>query len=298
MSDWHPRSDLATLVFDVGFEYDPGQDIIKSRLQAWQRTVGFTWAYDVACPAMQMIIDCEPVYFTHGGKNWMIELWKGQYGLETGGEIGVYNQLASPPPGATATSIWNALRAIVPAIDSLAEGARESTAFYRCVGDKEMLEMHFTLKRDGKALFTRGPEKHWWLTGFKWGEFTRDTSRLTMDAEITFDDSGMLTAFTTALRTLGYRDIQASGPLTVAFTFAKPFTTQPITRFPETLHQDANEELVRRYNTLKSDLKLPSNDPNLIDRKALPPDLQSTYDMIAAFLNGMKKIRDVMPSVA
>ena len=59
--------------------------------------------------------------------------------------------------------------------------------------------MHFTLKRDGKALFTRGPEKHWWLTGFKWGEFTRDTSRLTMDAEITFDDSGMLTAFTTAL---------------------------------------------------------------------------------------------------
>lgn len=298
MSDWHPKSDLATLVFDVGFECDPVQDIIQSRLQAWQRTVGFMWAYDVACPAMQMIIDCEPVYFAHAGKNWMIELWKGQYGLETDGEIGVYNQLASPPPGATATSIWNALRAVVPAIDRLAESARESTAFYRCVGDDDMLAMHFTLERDGTPMFTRGPEKHWWLTGFKWGEFTRDTTRLTMEAEITCKDAGMLSAFTAALDKLGYHDVRLKSPLAVAFTFGKPFTTQPVTRFPETLHQDANEELVRRYNTLKSDLKLPSNDPNLIDRKALPSDLQATYDMIAAFLNGMKTIRNVMPNLA
>ena len=293
---WHPRSDLATLVFDVGFEYVPEQDIIVSRHQAWQRAVGFTWAYDVACPMMQMIIDCEPVRFTHGGKNWMIELWKGQYGLETGGEIGVYNQPASPPPGPTAQSIFDAIRAVFPAFNSVTERARETVAFYRCVTDREMLEMHFALKRGGQVLFTRGPEKHWWLTGFKWGEFTRDTATLTMDAEITFGDAGMLTAFTGALHTLGYHNSVLKKPLTVAFTFGKPFTPQP-SRFPENVHQDGNEELVRRFNAMKAELKLSSNDPNLIDRKALPTDLQATYDQIAAFLNGVKTLRNVMPQM-
>ena len=58
------------------------------------------------------------------------------------------------------------------------------------------------------------------------------------------------------------------------------------------------DTVLQSRNKLKADMKLPSNDPNLIDRKKLPPDLQSTYDMITAFLNGMKKIRDVMPSAA
>ena len=39
---------------------------------------------------MGMIIDCEPVRFYYGGKKWLIELWKGQYGMTTGCEIGVY----------------------------------------------------------------------------------------------------------------------------------------------------------------------------------------------------------------
>jgi len=294
---WHPESDLATLVFDVGFEYVPVQDIIVSRHDAWQRAVGFTWAYDVACPALQMIIDCEPVYFTYGNKNWMIELWKGQYGLETGGEIGIYNQPAASLPGPTAKTFFDALRAVVPdGVAGAAERAQESLAFYRCASDPEMLEMSYALKRDGKTLFTRGPEPHWWLTGFKWGEFTRDTTRLTMDAEITFRDSGMLEAFAAALGKLGYRDIHVKAPLTVAFTFARPFTTQPPTRFPETHHQNANEELVRKYNELKSSLKLTSNDPNAIDRKALPPPLQATYDQVTAFLTGVKTLRSAMPA--
>lgn len=293
-SAWSPRSELATLVFDVGFEFVPDQDIIVSRHDAWQRNVGFTWAYDVACPALQMIIDCEPVYFTHGGKNWMIELWKGQYGLETGGEIGVYNQPASAPPGPTARSIVDAIRAVIPAFDGAAESARETTAFYRCVADAEMLEMSFTLTRAGTVLFTRGPARHWWLTGFRWGEFTRDTTSLTMEATITFPDRGMLSAFLPAVRTLGYDDVRVDG-LTAAFTFGKPFTTQPATRFPETLHQNANEALVGKYNELKSHLEMPNNDPNLIDRGALPTNLQATYDRIAGFLHGLTRIRSILP---
>jgi hypothetical protein len=44
--------------------------------------------------------------------------------------------------------------------------------FYNCVGDEDRLYMEFTLKKFDEGLFKRG-EKHWWLTGFKLGEFFR-----------------------------------------------------------------------------------------------------------------------------
>jgi hypothetical protein len=90
MSTWQPATNLAKAVYAAGFLYDPRKDIIYSRSDACQRKVGFTWSYDVASPYLRMIIDCETFYFIYGGKAWLIELWKGQYGLETGAEIGVY----------------------------------------------------------------------------------------------------------------------------------------------------------------------------------------------------------------
>src|SRR5687768_9047714 len=90
--EWTPKSPLATAVSAAGFLYDPGQDIIYSKLDAWQQHVGFCELYDDLAPvSISSVIDAEPIYFTYGGKEWMIELWKGQYGIETGAEIGVYN---------------------------------------------------------------------------------------------------------------------------------------------------------------------------------------------------------------
>ena len=113
----------------------------------------------------------------------------------------------------------------------------------------------------------------------------------------TFPDSGMLDAFMAAFRALGYRHAQVTPGLTVAFTFGKPFTAQPPTRVPESVHQDANEALVQKYNQLKADLELASNDPNLINRSALSKEQQATYDLIAAFLNGMTAVQKVMPKL-
>ena len=41
-----------------------------------------------------MIIDAYPVYFDYQDKTWMIEFWRGQYGINTGAEIGVYHAVA------------------------------------------------------------------------------------------------------------------------------------------------------------------------------------------------------------
>ena len=57
-----------------------------------QRSLGYAYGYDAAAIRMATIIDCEPIFFDYDNKHWMIELWKGQYGLETGCEVGVYTR--------------------------------------------------------------------------------------------------------------------------------------------------------------------------------------------------------------
>ena len=75
-----------------GFWYDPQQDIIFSRMDALQRKFGYAYGYDDSIFLINAVIDCEPIFFSFAGKTWMIELWKGQYGVMTGCEIGVYNR--------------------------------------------------------------------------------------------------------------------------------------------------------------------------------------------------------------
>src|SRR5688572_22906643 len=86
MATWEPTSTMAKAVVAAGFRYCPKQDITYSKIDAWQRLVGFTWPYDVASAPLHMIIDCETFYFNYAGTAWLIELWKGQYGVKTGAE--------------------------------------------------------------------------------------------------------------------------------------------------------------------------------------------------------------------
>lgn len=78
---WKPTSSLGLAVYEAGFLYDPDQGIIYSRLDAVQRDFGYAYGYDAAAVGMTALIDCEPIFFDYAGKHWMIELWKGQYGL-------------------------------------------------------------------------------------------------------------------------------------------------------------------------------------------------------------------------
>ena len=85
-----------------GYAYDPNQDIFYSKMDAWQRDFGYCRLYDETASPMGMVIDCEPIYFVYSGKRWLIEMWKGQYDLTTGGEVGVYTTEVGPPDLVTA----------------------------------------------------------------------------------------------------------------------------------------------------------------------------------------------------
>lgn len=82
--------DLNNMLKTYGYSYDVKQDIFISNHDAWQRAMGYTRIFDEAAAPMSMIIDCEPIYFEYDNKRWLIEFWKGQYGMTTGCEIGVY----------------------------------------------------------------------------------------------------------------------------------------------------------------------------------------------------------------
>jgi hypothetical protein len=88
------------------------------------------------------------------------------------------------------------------------------------------------LKKKGKTMFTR-EDYHWWLTGFKLGEFSYP-SELIMDSKITFKEVGMLNEFVKGLKNAGYSSNEFTVLGTsVSLKFNKPHTPQPISRTPE-----------------------------------------------------------------
>ena len=163
-----------------GFLYDPKQDIIYSRLYPWQRKLGYEKAFDEGAVLFSMVIDCEPVYFEYEGKIWLIEFWKGQYGMTTGAEIGIYK--AEKP-------------------EKFKPGD-EKNLHYDSVEDSEMIQMQYVLFRREKELFRRNA-LHWWLTGFEPGLFSKP-EELEMCIKIDFPTEKMCYAFYKGLVQTGY----------------------------------------------------------------------------------------------
>ncbi len=216
---------LDKLIAIFGYAYDSNQDIFYSTMDSWQRNVGFCRLYDEAGAPLSMIMDCEPVYFKYNGEQWLIEFWKGQYGMVTGGEIGVYTG----------------------GINVKTLGIFNDT-FYNCASDDDLLEMSYALKKNGNTLFSR-EGKHWWLTGFKLGEFS-EPSELSMDISVTLKDEIMRDAFLEGFNTAGYSDAEYTVVgNTVSFNFNIPRTKQPSTRTKATdwIIQRKNELLCNMY---------------------------------------------------
>lgn len=199
--------EIREMLAETGYEYDPRQDIFYSTIDPWQRKLGYCSLYDEAAIPLGMVFDCEPVRFKYGGKNWMIELWKGQYGITTGGEIGVYTTTG---PIIEIPGIFNG-------------------TLYFCADDSDNLSMTYTLLKNNEVMFSRAA-RHWWLTGFRLGEYA-DPEDLTMEASITLKDAAMRDAFLAALHDMGYKDNEVrSGGNTVLILFREPHSRQPFTR--------------------------------------------------------------------
>lgn len=229
-----PNSDsqleeIEQMLEDTGYAYDPEQNIYYSVMNPWQREMGYCSLYDEWSTPLGLVFDCEPVRFKYQGERWLIEFWKGQYGITVGGEIGVYK---TAEPDLDIPGFFNG-------------------AFYNSVSDDELLDMTFVLRKKNQLMFSRA-DRHWWLTGFVLGEYS-DPSQLTMEAAVTLRDKEMRDLFMASLSDLGYKDeeIYYSGN-TVQFTFAQPHSKQPSMRLGQisNLTLRRNQGFVAKYKEM------------------------------------------------
>ena len=174
MSDMHKCRLLNELVEPLGYNYYSKQDIFSSRLDAWQKDFGYGAIYD--------------------GKTWLIEFWKGQYGINTGSEVGIYHTDHIIPPAARKLTIFHA------------------------ASNEEMPEITMRLRRRGCPVAALQKE-HWWLTIFSMGLFSRP-KELSVDITLRFHDLSMRDAFLDALLASGHDPDDIDVMYTsVSFTF-------------------------------------------------------------------------------
>ena len=156
----------------------------------WQSNFGFSKFYDLVAPYMLLEYDYVRVYFPYENKDWMIQLWKGQYGLVFyGSEFGVYCKDHSDKDIGIFT-------------------------FFKCAGIKDWMKMDMTLYHDKSGdgnyerVLTRDYDKHWWCTGFKAGHLRRQepAKELRTEGTITLKSDEMARLFADGLKELGFEE--------------------------------------------------------------------------------------------
>ncbi len=146
----------------------------------------YYYFYDEVAPAGAMIIDQVQIPFEYEGKNWLIQLWKGQYGMILlGSDIGVFTA------------------------DKNADGIED----YSFATDDDRLEIKLNCSRkintEFEELFALDSAKHCFANGYSKGQLTDYTtplSELKTYSEITFKSEEMAILFANGLKNAGFRE--------------------------------------------------------------------------------------------
>jgi len=158
----------------AGYKFNDDGNYYFTADDPWQRNFGYNEAFDTAAPFVSIYMDTMRAKFRYGNKDWMIQFWKGQYGLAfIGSEIGVYTKPVD-----------------------------REIAHYDAASNDEALYMSCTCYRNGEVIFSREYGKYWWCTGFIPGQLKNfsDRSELAVKCRITMKDSNMLLGFVNALK--------------------------------------------------------------------------------------------------
>lgn len=158
---------------------------------------GYNWNEGVGNNESDFHIDTCKLPFTYNGKQYRIQLWKGQYISgevgTVGGEIGLYT--------------------------------REKDKYYTpdhydCAPKNEWIYMEMTCywdeagNGDYKPQFTRKYDLYWWATGFVDGQLAnlKDTHPLRILGRLTFKDVAQATAFADTLASKGFSSVGTFRP--------------------------------------------------------------------------------------
>ena len=163
----------------LGYQYNKAGNYYFTTTDPWQRNFGFNVLYDMGAPFVNFYYDTVRCKFRYENKDWLIQFWKGQYGLVfLGAEIGVYTKPLD-----------------------------RSQAHYDGASDDDMLYMSMSFYRKGVERATREYAKYWWCTAFVPGTLDsfRDRSELSMKARITLKSKEMRDLFVESLEGNGFK---------------------------------------------------------------------------------------------
>lgn len=167
-------------ILGIGFNFNINEIMVYAVINAWMRNMGYAVIYDTVANALPIWdIPTRRYHFDYKGLEWMIQSWKGTYILiSNGAEVGVYNRV----PG------------------------EELGTFYNCATDDQLMTMTMKLSFKDTVLLDLGPEKHWWINGFKMTGTTYPPESLTLEFSVEMPDMEMVNAFTQAVENEEHHD--------------------------------------------------------------------------------------------
>ena len=178
----------------LGYRYSYDGDYFYTDDQnCWQKNFGFNFAYDWVAPLMWMEYDFVRVFLPYDGKDWMIQMWKGQYGLIFyGAEVGVYYR---------------------------EQGKKSATPYshYKAAYDQDYIKIGNKLYRYNEDTneydfeFEHPYTTHWWNAAFVPGHLLRTTrcEELRTVSHITLKDAEMAKLFTDGLQEQGFTAVDS-----------------------------------------------------------------------------------------
>ncbi len=166
-------------MMNIGFNCNAYEAVVYAPMYCWMRNFGFCVEYDMLCYALPIYCyNTRRFKFEYDNRDWMIQIWKGNYLITNGGEVGIYNR----------------------------ENGKFGS-YYDVVKDEEMLPMSLQIRHDDEVLVNIPEQNHWWVNGFKLGHRLYSPHTLQMSFTIEMPDEEMLKAFTAAIDKNVYHDV-------------------------------------------------------------------------------------------
>jgi hypothetical protein len=171
----------------LGYHYQAGEGYFYNDKEAFQHVFGFNILYDVFAFVMFCYTDTIRCQFAYEGKDYLVQLWKGGYGicLFTGGEIGLYSKPA----------------------DRLGE-------HYDSVEEADYIGMEMSIYNENRLQFTRAMDTQWWCTGYAWsyldGFAQSPRTDCTMTAALAFQNAEMAALFAEQLAAKGFVRVESA----------------------------------------------------------------------------------------
>lgn len=155
-------------ILGIGFNYDLSELLVYATVDCWMRDYGFCLFYDILATSMPMFFhyNTRRFKFDYNGLEYMIQIWKGNYVITNGGEVGIYCRDAS-----------------------------KFGSYYDCANNEQMLNMSMQVLHGDEVLVDEGPMYHWWINGFNMGNRMYLPESLTLKFSIEMTDKEMLDAF-------------------------------------------------------------------------------------------------------